>query len=534
MIIPDRPAEAILHERLRATGRVLDPFSLARHDGPLHAEAIVIGTGAGGSAAFRELAHSGVDVIALEAGHFHLPHLEFRQREDLMMPELFWAMGARTDDDVRLTLTHGKGVGGGTVHNICLSEDTPPAILERWQAEAGLDDRWSPAAMEPIFQRVRNILHVGPIAEGEVNRNNAIVREGADALGWQGRVYDHNRVGCLQCGYCMLGCAYNRKQSALITYIPGGILAGGRLGYGCEVIRVLTEGRSVKGVRVRLSDPLGTRILGEIDVFAPTVVVAGSAVMTPALLHASGISDRNSHLGRHLRIHPAVAVAGRFDEEIDGWKGLPQSYVVQEFGSFYKDGYGGFLIIPLFGHPGLSTAMLPGLGAGWGRWLREYRHLSAATPLVHDETEGRIQLRNGRIRIRYDLDAGDSATLRDGIKRSAELYLAAGAKEVLLPYKRREVTVRKSSDLKVVDELGVGGDQLLLSSVHPQGTAAMAADPANGATDPRGRVWGWTGLWVADGSLFPSSVGVPPQLSIYAAGTRVAREILRERSLGGS
>lgn len=530
MIMPDRPTDGWLRERLQKTGRILDPFTLARAGKPLKADVVVVGTGAGGSAAFRELARAGVDVLALEAGAYHLPQVEFNQREDRMLSRLFWSMGARTDPGMNLTMTHGRGVGGSTVHNICLSEDTPPAILRRWADEAGIVG-WDEATLAPVFERVRRNIRVSAIDEGQVNLNNAVVRRGAEALGWSGRLYDHNRVACLQCGYCVLGCAYNRKQSALITYVPDGIAAGGRLAWGCEVRRIRHDAKRATGLEVALVDPHSGRSLGSLTVTAGEVVVAGSSVMTPALLDASGIRDTGGHAGKRLRVHPAVVVAGRFDEQIDGWTGLPQSYVVNEFADFYKDGHGGFLIIPLFGHPGTAAAMMPGWGPTLGRWMKQYRHVSASTPLVHDETAGRVRMDGDRVRLDYELNAGDRQTLIDGIKRTAELYFAAGAREVLLPFRRREVVIRKPAEIDIVDSIGVGPAEVLLSSVHPQCAVPMGADPDRGACDSAGRLFGWQGLRIADGSLFPSSVGVPPQLSIYAAGTMVARGLLRD--LGG-
>src|SRR5207245_599214 len=64
-----------------------------------------------------------------------------------------------------------------------------------------------------------------------------------------------------------------------------------------------------------------------------------------------------------------------------------------------------------------------------------------------------------------------------------------------------------------------------LTAVHPMGTLPMARDPLRGVTDEDGRWHGVRGLYVADGSLFPTSIGGPPQISIYTAGRRVARTV---------
>lgn len=531
MTTAELPDQGTLFARMAATGRVLGPEAAHTGTTRLRAEVVVVGTGAGGAACFRELALAGVDVLALEAGAWHIPPRDFTQREEDMMHRLYWNGGATAMRDMSVLVTHGRGVGGSTVHNINLSADTPAAILDRWTAEAGLVG-WDAAAMAPVFARVRRTARVIPLSEGEVNRNNAIVRAGAEALGWQGRLYEHNRFACLQCGFCVQGCAYNRKQSALLTYIPAGVLAGGRLAWGCHVTRIrMASGRAL-GVDAIWADPETGRSYGNVRIDANAVVLAASGLLSPALLAASGIRDPHNIGGNVLRLHPAVPVAARFRDPVDAYKGLPQSYLVEEFATFLRgNGYGGYIIIPLSGHPGLTAALLPGSGPTLGRWLRAYRYLSIATPLLHDEGRGRVSVDSkGRLSYHYRLTPDDARWLADGIKRTAELYLAAGAEAVLLPYTRREVVVTKASDLKVVDERGVGPGELMLASVHPQGSLPMAADPRRGAIDGRGHHFGVRNLWVADASVFPSSVGVPPQLSVYAAGTKVARELLRARS----
>jgi choline dehydrogenase-like flavoprotein len=149
--------------------------------------------------------------------------------------------------------------------------------------------------------------------------------------------------------------------------------------------------------------------------------------------------------------------------------------------------------------------------------------------MLHDESEGLVEADgDGRPRIHYRLSPDDVRELQNGIAACARLLLAAGAREALVPTTEPLV-------MRTVDE----AERLPrsrpyrpldppLTAVHPMGTLRMASDARAGATDGDGRFHGVRGLYVADGSLFPTSIGVPPQISIYTAGRRVARTIVAD------
>ena len=104
-------------------------------DQVLDVDAVVIGTGAGGSIALRELAaRAGLNVVALEEGASSTPR-DFNQREDEMIPRLFQDAGGRATEDMGIRVLQGRGVGGSTVHNTNLCKRTPDAILDLLGAE---------------------------------------------------------------------------------------------------------------------------------------------------------------------------------------------------------------------------------------------------------------------------------------------------------------------------------------------------------------------------------------------------------------
>jgi choline dehydrogenase-like flavoprotein len=251
-------------------------------------------------------------------------------------------------------------------------------------------------------------------------------------------------------------------------------------------------------------------------------VLAGSAVGSAALALASGLPDPHKQLGRNLRLHPGGAVAGKFDRVIDAVHGIPQSYECTELLSFEEGSDKRVWIIPAFAHPIGTASMLPGFGASHMRAMRSYEHLAVLTAMVHDETSGRVTLdRDGRPSLEYDMSIGDRDQLGKGLGACARLLFAAGATEVTIPaiIPRR---LKRVNDLDGVNLRHVDPRDFPLTAVHPMGTMRMGDDPGTSVVTSKGEHHQVRGLFVADGSLFPTSIGVPPQISIYAFALHLA------------
>src|SRR5690606_33644562 len=178
-------------------------------------------------------------------------------------------------------------------------------------------------------------LRAVPIPDSRINEHNDVLRRGADALGWRWRVSLHNRAECSGCGYCMIGCAYNRKHNAALALLPRAIARGARILADARVMAI----RGPRGARRVACELLGDdgAPTGRIAVIhAPVVVLAAGALDTPALLRTSGLGGR--HVGRGLRLHPAAVVGATFPEAVRAWRGVPQSIIVEEFASFAEGG----------------------------------------------------------------------------------------------------------------------------------------------------------------------------------------------------
>jgi choline dehydrogenase-like flavoprotein len=487
------------------------------------AEVCVIGSGGGGAVAAAVLAEAGRSVVVLEQGH-HWTSSDFTQREDEMLPRLFEEAGQRQTRDGAITILQGRNVGGSSVHNLCYALRTPEAILEMWRREHALPELGA-GALAASTARVEAGLKVKPIRADEVNELNRIVRRGAEKLGYSGFVTRHNREGCVQSGYCILGCSYDAKQSMLITYVPRAEAAGARLYASARAERIVRDpdgGFRVSGHAVDGAGRPGPAFVIE----ARRVVLSAGAVGSPDLLQRSGLGG--PAVGRHLHLHPSVIASGVFEEPFEPYRGIPQSYYVDEFIDLERDPHRGTVLMPITGFPALMASQLPGFGREHFRWMRDFGRSAGLLALLHDRSEGTVSPGGSlsRPEIRYDLEPDDARQLAEGLVHCAEVLFAAGAQRVRLPYLEQPLELSPGDDLAVISERGVRAGAIPIASTHPQSTCRMGGDPRTSVVDAWGEVHGTPGLFVADMSVFPTSLGAPPQITTAALADRTAHHIL--------
>src|SRR5205823_5282397 len=195
--------------------------------------------------------------------------------------------------------------------------------------------------------------------------------------------------------------------------------------YFDEVERMRIERGRAAGIEAVLLERDGDAVRGRLRVRAPLVVVAAGAIHTPGLLARSGV--HHPALGHNLRLHPAVGVAGYFNEELLAWRGTLQSYLVDRL----QDSHGVMIEVtsPV---PGVSAAALPGVGTALKDGLARFRHAASAGLFVSDTGSGRVRrLPGGREPlVTYRLAPADARALSEGIALVAEIFFAAGAESV--------------------------------------------------------------------------------------------------------
>jgi choline dehydrogenase-like flavoprotein len=484
----------------------------------------IIGSGAGGAAAAAALAEAGLDVLVLEAG----PYLDRRSypAEPLEALRRLYRDGGLTvaEGMPSIPTPVGRAVGGTTVINSGTCFRAPEALLSRWRAEHGIE--WL-EGIEADYEAAERELAVTPVDPERMGRNGQLLLEGAEALGAAHRPLARNAGRCVQCSSCPLGCRLDAKRAMHVSYLPRAVRAGARVRAGVEARRVLFEGRRAIGVECTagVADPGRPRPRPFTVRARKAVLVAAGAFGTPELLLRSGVRSRSGELGRNLRIHPACWVGARFDEEVRGWEGVMQSYAVTEWEAQ------GLLLEATFTPLAFGGQWLPGIGAEWERRVLDYRHLASTGVHLSDTSRGRVGLAaDGSLRVSYRLTRADAERLAFGIARAAELFYAAGAREVypqiggipVLPHNR--ITQFEGSPPPT--------RRLRLEAFHPMGTARMDADPRRGVVGADGAVHGYEALYVADASIFPSSIGVNPMLTVIAMATNVARALAARAAEG--
>ncbi len=500
---------------------ILDAASVDR-DISLTADVCVVGSGAGGSVVARELAESGRSVVVVEEGPY-LSSRDFTQREEQMLPLLYVDQGLRMTLDSTVVISQGRVVGGSTVPSFCLCARLPRQVVAQWRTAFGL----SSVRVEDLaacFERVEAAAHVHALLVSDVNKNNEKLKIGADRLGFRNHLPMHNRIGCVGCGYCALGCAYDRKGDALVEFVPAASRRGAIIIPGCRVEHIeVRDGRAVgvRGTCLRSAAPHA------LTVRAQTVVLAAGAIESPALWLRSQLPNTYRQVGRNLHLHPEVVVGAVFNDEVAGWRGIPQSVIIDEFLDLERSVEGGYLLLPFFAPPISVAALLPGFGADYRRLMGDYSRLALAVVMLHDRTAGRVELdSSGRTSIAYHLNDEDRSDVIDGVRRLADVYFASGAQRVILPY-NEAVELTRRGDYRAIDEHPFRANDPLLLSYHPQGTLRMGADPKRSVVDGNGEAHEVRRLFVADASIFPTSTAVPPQLSVMAFASRTAQYIAR-------
>lgn len=507
-------------------------------------DAVVIGSGCGGAVVAKELAGAGWSVLVLERGGLYLAERgDFDQREDDMMAKLSAGRGLDTTIDNGTAVLGGNNVGGASVHYWADSLRLPRDRCELFAREHGVQHRGYDELL-PWFERIERDLNIHEAPDELRNRNNQLFLKGATTIGLAVERVHQARKGCVQSGYCMQGCAYDAKQSQLVTYVPEALERGARLFADCEVERIVVEQGRAVGVVARFLDRRRNAPSGHtLTVKAKrAVVVAAGGFFTAPLLMQSGIPDRSGQLGKNLQMNPGMRTLGVFDEDVVLWRNIPAAVGCFQHRLARYDEHGryldgGFLLYPDQLQPASLAACMPGFGEGHRTLMELAPKIGAVTSWIDERFAGTVALgADGQPLWDFPIVGEDAEKFRRSITLHARILLAAGAREVIIPDKTmrrvdgRWVVGARIKDEREIDEVVAGVDlspgSIFYAAPHPAGAARMGGSAETSVVNSDGEVWSTPGLYVADPSAFPTVVSVDPSESIMAWSYVTAQRML--------
>ncbi len=506
----------------------------------------VIGTGAAGGVLTKKLAEAGFKVVALEAGPHWVPARDFVSDEKAAS-QLYWTDRRITGGDDPIELAGnvtGRGVGGSTVHYTMVAlrmheEDFYTRTLD------GVGEDWpiSYDDLEPYYDEVERELGISgpvrwpwgprrrgpyPYREHPLNSVADLFVRGCEQLGvtWAPAPLatisapKDGRHPCVYRGYCNFGCSTDAKSSILVTYIPKAIAAGAEIRAGCMASRINVDAQGrASSVSYFRADGEGGFI--EEEQRARLIIVACYAIESPRLLLNSacaqfpqGLVNSSGLVGTHLMIHAANLAYGRFEQPVRQYKAPPCLALSQDFyQTDWRNGYARGYTIECVGPFPIQFAKLASGGKRmWGERLRtfmmDYNHYAGigingeclpypfnTVTVVPDERD-QYGLPIPKVTFRWG--ENERRMIRAGQAQLRAILAAAGGE-----------------DLFNADD-----------TAHLMGGCRMGNDPQTSVVDHRCRSWDVPNLFICDGSVFVTSSGVNPSLTIQAIAARTADYII--------
>lgn len=487
----------------------------ARRDLNLRADVVIVGSGPAGSAAAREATRHGASVIVLEAGRWIAPH-EFPEPAFDAMALSYRSMGASLVVGAAPTpYVQGKMVGGSSPINGAICWRMPRNVYDEWiTADPPLAEGLPWEALEAATDAIERRLDVRPTEPAIAGAKNLLLARGAEAIGLAHRPIRRNVTGCEGLGRCMQGCPKGRKNSVDATLLADAEAAGATVVSSVEVTRVETARGRATGL-LGVADG-GARVSVRAD---RAVVLAASAVQTPALLMRSGLAQ--GPVGENFQCHPGVSMAGRFPDAVRMWEGATQGHEV--IGLCHE----GLKFEALGFDLAIMASRLDGVGRALARALDDLAHQVDWGVAVRAEARGRVRLLLGRPVVFFSPTERDVARYRRGLRVMGEMMLAAGANHVSPGVRGFMAQTSRIEDLVALEREGPRGAAAYTSAItHMFGTCRAGSAPRRSVVRPDLRHHAVDGLYVADSSVFPTNLGVNPQVPIMAVATLCARSVL--------
>lgn len=498
-------------------------------------DVVIVGTGAGGGTAAENLSKRGLSVVLLEAGPLKTSS-EFDMEERSAYADLYQEGTGRANKTGSIVILQGRSVGGSTTINWTTSFRTPPQTLEFWADKMGVKGL-SVEELAPYFQEMETRLNIHRWGMPP-NPNNEQLAIAAKKLGYSWDIIHRNVKGCLNLGYCGLGCPVDAKQSMLVTTIPTALDNKAKLFHHARVERVLVEGDSVVGVEASALAQEGWGTTGKtITVRATRTILAGGGINTPAVLLRSNVPDPHERIGKRTFLHPTTLSLAIYDKQIDPYYGAPQSVYSDHFQWQTVDtGPVGFKLEAPPLQPAFTAGFYGAMGDTLTDSMDDLPNTNCLIALMRDGFNEKSQ--GGRVELTEDglpvLDYELNDYLLAGVKHAwqvmVEMQFEAGAKTVRPAHKQAVRYGSWAEAKKAIDSFPYTPFGVTVGSAHVMGGSAMGEDETRSVTNSEGKFHHLDNLYVMDGSLFPTSIGANPQLSIYGLVLKLSSQLASQFS----
>ncbi len=451
----------------------------------------IIGGGAAGGVAAKELTDRGLHVAVLEAGSNYEAE-DFAPFEQIYQASRFWSGGFETDKFFNFIFVRGKGVGGSTLVNQCLIDRFTPEVFESWRSVSGKSE-FNAEEMNRWYNKVEGELQLDVIDPDTFNPNNQTMVRGMEACGFKWKPLRRGQTHCEDCIHCLGGCPLGSKQGTNETFFKKAREDGCEIIANCDV-------DSVEFGSVGSDHTINLYLDGKKQQFkAPLVVFAAGTLGTTKILLKSNLKDRLPAIGENFACHPQRLVFGEFEDDLHLFDGSFQA-VASDDERFVQDG---FKLECIAGPPITAAIAMGDFGADHKRKLRRIRHFGALESAIRDDNAGKISLdKKGRLVIDKPLTDSDNEKLKKALDAIHSVLDAAGA---------------ISTDVIGLD---IG--------LHLQGACRLGTHPSTSVVNHNWEIHGIERAFVCDASTFPTSTGINLVDTVMAQAAMASEKIAGE------
>jgi choline dehydrogenase-like flavoprotein len=500
---------------------MIHEFKDITQDLRLDADAVVVGSGAGGAVMAYSLARGGKSVILLEEGSYIHPE-EFHRDQWSAMKQLYRDQGLRAmTGNLIIPTIQARCVGGSTTINSGISFRLPDDVLEEWIEKDALVDI-DMDRLRPRFDEIENFLNISPDPDDVQGNNNLLLKKAGEVAGIKATAMKRNTRDCKGCGLCMSGCPEGAKLSMDLSYVPASVELGAELYTDCRVEDLIVEHGKAVGVAGRFLHPETLKPRNRVQVRAKAIVLACGTMGTPVLLQKNRVANSSGMVGKNLVNHTGTGMIGIFPEPVNAWDGVSQGYCIDVF---RKEG---FIIEVFWAPPDVIGIRLSGFGLHHKRMMSQLKYMAGWGVMIKGTSTGSVKARSRGFSpvIRYHMNRHDTRLQQKAMKIIADLFFAAGAIEINPGIHGLPLKITDPRDTRLIAEHNIKPTDLAPIGNHPMGTCRMSEHKEHGVVDSHGETHDIKNLFISDASVFPNAPGVNPQVTIMALSAHFAEYIL--------